>query len=155
MGLSSWLRDVKQLVLLYVTAGLTFAIWGAVYAVLRLSYGWTRPAVTLALLGCGTVTALFVWQHVEKRLIGTATPTNSPPEVQVTMAYGSGDTIGVIVLSATAPIAISPTYTAVFIAAPLSSERLLQALRVSSMEKFEPVARNAPRQSQVLVLNEA
>lgn len=89
----SWLRDVKKLTVLYLAAGLAFVPWGAVYAVLRLWGGWTHRALALGFLACGTVTALLVWQHVEKRLGARATPINDPLVFHMTASYASGSEV--------------------------------------------------------------
>ena len=64
----SWLHDVRDLTLLYVAAGLSFAPWGAAYAVVRVWAGWQHPLATLAFLACGAVTATVVWRRVEAAL---------------------------------------------------------------------------------------
>src|SRR5947207_9380267 len=75
---------------MYLAAGLSFAPWAVLCAVLRFRAGWTHPLVTAFFLACGLITALFVWQHVEKRLVAGATPINDPLVFHMTTSYASG-----------------------------------------------------------------
>jgi len=153
--LSSWLRDVKKLTILYLAAGLAFVPWGVAYAVLRLWGGWTHPAVTLAVLGCGTVTALFVWRRLEAKLIATPTlkqPANVPAEMRIDYARGSeADSL------TTLPADV-PFYARVFVLHldPGHVEIVGGEIQFSSVETSEPVAQNVmPRRTQIRVLTEA
>ena len=63
-----WLRNVRDLTLLYVVAGLSLVPWGVAYAVVRVWVGWEHPLVTLPFLGCGALTATVVWRRLEGAL---------------------------------------------------------------------------------------
>jgi|SRR2546426_10203283 len=65
MDRTSWLRDVRSLTLLYFAAAFSFAPWGTLYALAALQ-GWGSPILALALLAGGILTALFVWNRLER-----------------------------------------------------------------------------------------
>src|SRR5712692_729119 len=63
--MASWLRDVRDLTLLYIAAGLSFAPWGVAYA-FAVAWGWGSPVLALILLAGGALTALAVWNRLER-----------------------------------------------------------------------------------------
>jgi hypothetical protein len=59
--MASWLRNVRELVVLYFAAGFSFAPWGLVYALA----GRPSPILAATLFVCGALTALVVWNRLE------------------------------------------------------------------------------------------
>jgi len=128
-----------------LVSGLAFAPWWAVYAVLRLWLGWTHLALALGFLACGTVSALFVWRHVEKRLVAGATPMNDPLVFRMTASYAPDFEAGIVLFD------VNDTLVQLF---PTPLESVGAEVQVFS-ERFEPVARSAPRHTQILELTGA
>jgi hypothetical protein len=65
MGRTSCWRDVKNLTLLYLASGASFVPWGVIYALVALRGGESFAVATVLLAG-GALTAMFVWNRLER-----------------------------------------------------------------------------------------
>lgn len=62
---ASWLSDFLNLTRLYLVAGACLVPWAVAYALAQ-AHGWNSPAIGYGLFAVGIVTALVVWNRVER-----------------------------------------------------------------------------------------